>query len=356
MSLIFNTIRAWVISSLPTDSKPIYTLRWRLVLAFAFTLSSACNSSGSTSAGSQSPLSQTGAERLSGEDGVEAGEAWSYYQGSDFYLEDAHTTIIRQILFLQEETPGVVSGFNLDGRVSAEGDEETCGHSDLEDPEGRSGIDNQFATLFRILSAIVEDTPQVAIQGAINEGRVLMMVELLGVDSLINDDDVTVRVFRASGRPLVGNQGLIAPYQTFYRDYDFPMSEVRGVHIKNGSLQAGPVDFEVPMDVLDANFPMTVLNGQIRMTFEEDGSFSGLIGGSVNIDQVLDEFAIVVSGNEDDLARPIFKANADMGYQDGECQEISLAFEVNGHIAYAVHRRDDAVSDDSEASGPPSAE
>ena len=266
-------------------------------------------------------------------------EGWGYYQDSDFYLEESHTSIIRQILFLQEEEPGVVAGFNLDGRVSEDDDEVTCGHSDLEDPEGRGGIDNQFATLFRLLSVIVEDTPQVAIQGAINEGRVLMMVELLGVDSLQNDDDVTLRIFRASGRPLVGNQGLIAPYQTFYRDYDFPMSEVSGVQIRNGELQAGPVDFEIPMDVLDANFPMTVLNGQVRMKFSEDGSFSGLIGGSVNIDQVLDEFAIVVSGNEDDLVRPIFKANADMGFIDGECQELSLAFEVNGHIAYAVHQR-----------------
>ena len=58
----------------------------------------------------------------------------------------------------------------------------------------------------------------------------------------------------------------------------------------------------------------------------------------------------MVSGNEDDLARPIFKANADMGYRDGECQEISLAFEVNGHVAYAVHRRDEVISADSEAS------
>lgn len=265
-------------------------------------------------------------------------EPWSYYQDSSYYLsEETHSNVIRQILFLQEEETGVVKGFNLDQTVSDGAESESCGHADLEDPNGVEGIDNQFATLFRILSVIVEDTPQIAIQGAINEGRVLMMVELVGVDDLRNDDDVTLRVFRASGRPLVGNQGLISPYQTFYRDYDFPISEVTGVRIKDGELHAGPVDFEVPMDVLDANFPMTVLNGQIRLTFNEDGGFSGLLGGSVNIDKVLDDFAVVVAGNEDDLARPIFKANADMGYEDGECKEISLAFEITGHVAYAVH-------------------
>ena len=267
-----------------------------------------------------------------------ADEAWSYYQDSTRYLpEKSHSNVIRQILFLQEEEPGVVKGFDLDQSTSDGGERESCGHADLTDPEGREGIDNQFATLFRILSVIVEDTPQIAIQGAINEGRVLMMVELLGVDDLYNDEDVTLRVFRASGRPLVGNQGLITPHQTFYRDYDFPMSEIKGVQIKDGELHAGPVDFEVPMDVLDASFPMTVLNGQIRMKFNTDGSFQGLLGGSVNVDKVLDDFAVVVAGNEDDLARPIFESNADMGYQDGKCQEISLAFEITGHVAYAVH-------------------
>ena len=123
-----------------------------------------------------------------------AGKEWRYYQDSDFYLEAAHTNVIRQIIFLQEGTPGVVPGFNLDDRISEDGDEYTCGHADLEDPQGREGIDNQFATLLRILSAIVEDTPQIAIQGAINEGRVLMMVELLGVDSLpVSKSDVSRR-------------------------------------------------------------------------------------------------------------------------------------------------------------------
>ena len=309
-----------------------------LLLLALLALSTGCDSS---SPDPESRVNEAGEPMSQRMEGSDQEPDWSYYQGSDFYLEESHTSIIRQIIFLKEEMPGVVPGFNLDDRVSEDGDEETCGHPDLEDPDGRPGIDNQFATLFRILSAIVEDTPQVAIQGAINEGRVLMMIELLGVDSLEDDEDVTLRLFRASGRPLVGNRGLIAPHQTFYRDYNFPMSEIHGVQIRGGELQAGPIDFEVPLDVLDANFPMTVLNGRVRMKFNNDGSFNGLIGGSVNIDQVFDEFAIVVSGNEDDLARPIFKANADMGYVDGECQEISLAFEVNGHIAYAVHRRDD---------------
>jgi hypothetical protein len=265
-------------------------------------------------------------------------EDWDYYADSPLYLKErSHANVVRKLIFLSEESPGVVRGFDLDERTSSPSDRETCRHADLEDPAGREGIDNQVATLFALLEPIVEDTPQIAIQGAINEGRVLVMIEVDGVDDLQNDDDVTVNVFRASGRPLVGNKGLIMPFQTFHVDYDLDVSTVTGAKIVNGELEAGPVDIEIPMDVLDASFPMRLSNGRVRVKIAEDGSFTGLIGGAINVADVFEEFGIVVDGPEDDLMRPIFEANADMGYVDGVCTEISMAFGIEGDIAYPVH-------------------
>ena len=114
-------------------------------------------------------------------------------------------------------------------------------------------------------------------------------------------------------------------------------STVTGAKIVNGELEAGPVDLEIPMDVLDASFPMRLSNGRIRVKIAEDGSFTGLIGGAINVADVFEEFGVVVDGPEDDLIRPIFEANADMGYVDGVCTEISMAFGIEGDIAYAVH-------------------
>ena len=209
-------------------------------------------------------------------------EDWSYYGDSPLYLKDeSHANVVRKLIFLSEESPGVVRGFDLDQRTSTVSDRETCRHADLKDPAGREGIDNQVATLFGLLEPIVEDTPQIAIQGAINEGRVLVMIELEGLDDLQNDDDVTVNVFRASGRPLVGNKGLIMPFQTFHVDYDLDVSTVTGVKLVDGELEAGPVDIEIPMDVLDASFPMRLSDGRVRVKIAEDGSFTGLIGGAI---------------------------------------------------------------------------
>jgi hypothetical protein len=269
---------------------------------------------------------------------TESDEMWEYYGDNSLYLpEDTHTNVIRKLIFLSESAPGVVEGFDLDNRTSNAVDVETCGWADRRDEAGREGIDNQLAVLFRVLSTIVEDTPQIAIQGAINEGRVLMMIEVEGVDDWKNDDQVTLRFFRGSGRPIVGNKGLISPFQTFHVDYSLPVSTVTEVALIDGEINAGPIDFEVPIDVLDANFPMRVIGGRIRVKIAEDGTFTGMIGGSINVDKVLKDFGEVVAGDEDERARPIFERSADLGRVDGVCTELSLAFGIEGDIAYAVH-------------------
>ena len=271
----------------------------------------------------------------------DAEPAWDYYTDSALYLpENVHTNVIRRLIFLRDEGSGTIDGFNLDDRVSDSNDLETCGKADRVDSDGREGIDNQLAVIFNALALIVEDTPQIAIQGAINEGRILMMVELEGLDDLKNDDQVTLRFFRGAGRPIIGNLGLINPYQTFLVDYTTPMSIAKDVSLVNGVIEAGPIDFEVPVDVLDANFPMAVQGGRIRVELSEDGTMTGLIGGSINVDKVLRDFGEVVAGNEDEMARPIFERSADLRRVDGQCTELSLAFGIEGHIAFAVHDLD----------------
>ena len=56
-----------------------------------------------------------------------------------------------------------------------------------------------------------------------------------------------------------------------------------------------------------------------------------------HIEHVFHEFGVVVEGTEDDLIRPIFEANADLGYVDGVCTHISMAFGIEGDVAYAIH-------------------
>ena len=92
----------------------------------------------------------------------------------------------------------VVDGFNLDGEVSAAGDQETCGHGDFVNADGVEGVDNQLGRLWGLMSTAV-GAAEGLLQGAINEGRFVMAVELSELDPL-NDDNVNLSIYRSISR------------------------------------------------------------------------------------------------------------------------------------------------------------
>src|SRR6266850_1245897 len=106
---------------------------------------------------------------------------------------------------LHEATGGVAYGMNLDGKV---------GPHDFTGPDGERGIDNQ---LYRALGCIIgfrgpDGVEFIFEPKEIRDSRFnRLMIELAGVDDLVNDDDVTVTVYRGLDRLLTdatGNQAL----------------------------------------------------------------------------------------------------------------------------------------------------
>ena len=47
-----------------------------------------------------------------------------------------------------------MTGFDLDNATTPDGEDSSCGHGDLIDPEGREGIDNQMATIWDAIEPI----------------------------------------------------------------------------------------------------------------------------------------------------------------------------------------------------------
>lgn len=93
-------------------------------------------------------------------------------------------------------------GLDLDGEVSAE---------DFIHPDGTEGIDNQ---VYRAVGCIIgfrgPDGVEFIFQdkAIIDERFNRMMIELTGVDDLVNDDEVTVTLYRGSDRLLTDGTGL----------------------------------------------------------------------------------------------------------------------------------------------------
>ncbi len=266
----------------------------------------------------------------------------SYFEGEGYVLPGSHANVVRRIDFDTLVEPGVALGFDLDGRTSEYGDEVTCGHADLSDPEGNEGIDNQLAAIWAdLVEPLVGEAANGLLQGAVNEGVVLIMIELVGVDDLRNDGDVTVNVFRGLLDPDVGTQGLISPSQTFYFDYDAPISTVEGVKIVDGTLVAGPIEVKVPLQIFDLDIIAHLHGGQVRLDIADDGTFSGHIGGALTLDEFMAPLLETGAASEARLIAPIFQRNADLAPVDGVCTQFSVALKIEGTTAYVV--RDHAL-------------
>ena len=268
-----------------------------------------------------------------------AKERERYFVDGGFMLEKSHANVIREFVFFGEDSPGVTEGFDLDGVDNREPDAASCYVEDMVDSEGRAGIDNQLAKIWTDLEPLIGEATQGLLHGAINEGRFLMMVELEGVDDLQNDDDVTVHILRGSHKPDIGTEGKIAPYQTFYADEDFPSSRIENMQIVDGILEAGPLEFSIPVDILDAKFILPVRRGMIRLRISDDGSFSGYIGGFMTPSEFLSEMYETGAKAEAELVTPLFEENTDSAPQDGRCMDMSAAFGFSGATAFVVRKK-----------------
>jgi hypothetical protein len=253
---------------------------------------------------------------------------------------EEHTNVVRRFFFMTETEEGLVDGFDLDGLDSPVGELESCGHGDIGAPDGRTGIDNQLGRTWSVLEPLVGTATEALLQGIINEGRFLMMYQLTDLDDLVNDDDVQLELFYGNGSPDIGTYGVITPDQTFTIDDTKEATPVLPVSLVDGVIEAGPMDFTVPLDVLEEYLEIRVKNGRVRIEVHEDGTFTGVMGGSVDVEDSMTQLLDTNASQEARLVEPIFYNSADMGYVDGACTMLSVAFGFEGTNAFVV-RYDD---------------
>ena len=67
------------------------------------------------------------------------------------------------------------------------------------------------------------------------------------------------------------------------------------------------MEFAIPIEIFDANFEFRVREGRVRFKINEDGSFEGLMGGRVVLNEVLDQLLESNAAQEARLVQPIFE-------------------------------------------------
>jgi len=241
----------------------------------------------------------------------------------------------------------VAPGFDLDGVVSDADDESTCGHADYTAPDGTPGIDNQLATIVPLFELVGLTAAEGLLQSIIEEGGLLMMIQLDGVDDPVNDNEVTLLFRTGFGAPLLGTDGKVLAGQTFTLHPESPDSLAEKARIEDGVLHAGPFTARIPLLVFGMTYELTFQNTRIRATMTEDGGLvDGLLGGSVSIDEL---YAIGETAAKDDASvltgiQAVVNGAGDMAPDaEGQCQEISGAFAFSGVSAFFFPESEDGT-------------
>ena len=249
-----------------------------------------------------------------------------------------------------EAQSSVSYGLNLDGKVD---------DNDFTSPDGEEGIDNQLYRALGCIAGYRDDGPYWFFENdfMINNGYNRWMIELSGVDDLVNDDDVTVKTYRgldplftdATGEGFVagGTQRVDTRWGKSF------MEEVQG-RIVDGVLMTDPIEqAKIPWSQPGVSGGYHLFNGlqfNLNLTSQEA---KGLMGGYVDVDQFNHRFRTnwamhhqnygqSASGSEYSALRRL----AD-GYPDPETganTAISSAVEVTLTQVYIVHPDEQAVT------------
>jgi hypothetical protein len=195
-------------------------------------------------------------------------------------VESYHPTVAPDPLpFLEGQGP-VAPGLDLDG---------VAGPEDFTGPEGEPGVDNQ---MHRVLGCIANyrapDGPIRFFEDemVLRENYNRIVVQLNGVDSLADDPDVDVLIFRGRDNVLVDAGGLKAlPGGTQRIDTRWGTRYIRQLHgrIDKGVLSTEPVDLLYPWDAFYMPTDQYMWGARLRLALTSE-SAEGLIAGYTDVE------------------------------------------------------------------------
>lgn len=196
------------------------------------------------------------------------------------------------------------NGWGLD--LDKDAGDESCAHEEFAAPDGRTGIDNQE---YRVMGCTLEWRGKDGIAGDIAtgmkqfhaSGEWTQVILLRGVDSLVRDDEVEVIYANTADRPAADSKG------NFLRGASFTVNDTAPRHrnvlkgrIDNGVLTTAPQDIWLAQtwgqggarDIRGARSRFDFRRARLRLTFQPDGSLSGLVGGYRPVFDVIQSPAI----------------------------------------------------------------
>lgn len=244
-----------------------------------------------------------------------------------------HAYVISTLGFTRvDKDTGTVPGFDLDHEVSDGTDEASCFKKDYLSPDGTKGVDNQLAGLIPDVEKLLGNAVDGLIQGAINNGDLLILIDVDGAKNVQDAACADVTVKLGKGKPILGTDGVMEAYQTFDVDTSGEVSHGALGKIEDGVLTIGPFELAIPIAIFDVAFTIHVHDALIRAQVSADDGVlkEGLVGGGVVPKEILDG---VAPGAGVDKYIPtltlVLNGSTDLAQDtEGTCTQLSAALKV----------------------------
>lgn len=278
-------------------------------------------------------------------DGEGSGDASGDIGGRDSGADDSGTALcsyehggtwlLSAIHFIIPGADGHVDGFDVDGIVSTAGDTRGCGKADVTSPDGRTGIDNQFATL---LPGVIEQLGDIdsQVSNQITLGQLSYVFRV----SFGDDDSCTFEIVPTDGAVMLDATGEIERYQTVGLDSEgVSTTTTCSAAPMCGSWTATGTRLELPFTFLGTPIHIALEPWQLSLDVDDTGLAHILVGGAMPMADV-DIFLEALSGDTTTRAiqqqvRGILPILADtFPDEDGECTGISAGLRFEALPAY----------------------
>ena len=82
-------------------------------------------------------------------------------------------------------------------------------------------------------------------------------------------------------------------------------------------LEAGPTIVQMPIIILDLDIVAQLHYGRVHLDIADDGTFTGYMGGALNVPEVIGALLNTGPSAETRLVKPLFANNADLVPVDG---------------------------------------
>ena len=250
---------------------------------------------------------------------------------------DSQVMVMRTITFARASADGLSDGFDLDGRVSVEGDPNGCFVGDYVNLEGDEGIDNGFAQILPLLDRTEAAAIEPLLQSSINAGDLLLTVQLVDLDDPMDDACVDVRVSAALGNPVVGSDDRIIAGQTYEWDRTADSQQALDASIVDGRVDVELPQFALAVSILDADIKLQLTDVRLRLDYDEiTGTWHGILAGGLFSDALL---AVVASENVDPglvgTLENLLRLTSDLApITEGQCERISVTLNFEAVSAF----------------------